>query len=213
MNLEGLLRGRQDIWRGRQGAAGHSVPSGFPELDALLPGGGWPRGALVELLGEGATAGRISLLLPALARLSRGKRWIAWVAPPHLPYAPALVAAGIDLSRVLLVSPRAGADGLWALEQALRSGTCSAVLAWPMAGDRARLRRLQLAAEAGDCLGFLFCPDHLRQQPSSARLRLQVRRAGGDLDVQVLKRPGPLPVPPVRLPLVPAGPVGAGIHH
>ena len=42
---------RPDVWRGDRCAVAPlpAVPSGFGALDAELPGGGWPRGALTEL--------------------------------------------------------------------------------------------------------------------------------------------------------------------
>jgi len=190
MNLDTLLQ-RPDVWRGGQvSAAVSAVPSGFAELDALLAGG-WPQGALTELIMPRQGIGALRLLMPALARLSQDDRWICWVAPPHIPYAPALVSAGIDLSRVLLVHPKAQQDGLWAVEQSLRSGNCSAVLAWPTLEDNVILRRLQLAAEAGDALGFLFRSQRYVQRPSPAALRLQLEpETDGSLSVSILKRRG-----------------------
>ena len=101
--LETLLRGPH-LWRGDSQAevAQPSVPTGHAALDPLLPGGGWPRGALTELLVTHPGSGELSLLMPALARLSRQDRWIALVTPPHLPYAPALAAAGVDLARLVI---------------------------------------------------------------------------------------------------------------
>ena len=116
MSLDHLLQ-RADLWRGgATSPAVSGIPTGFAELDALFPGGGWPRGALTEILMPREGIGALTLVLPTLARLSRENRWLAWVAPPYLPYAPALAAAGVDLSRVLLVHPRSNADGLWAVE-------------------------------------------------------------------------------------------------
>jgi hypothetical protein len=200
MSLDQLLQ-RTDIWRGgRPAAAARAVPSGYSELDGLLPGGGWPRGALTEILMPRQGIGALRLLMPALARLSHDDRWICWVAPPHIPYAPALVTAGVDLSRVLLVHPRAQQDGLWALEQSLRSGNCGAVLAWPTLGDASVLRRLQLAAEAGDALGFLFRPQRFVERPSPAALRIQLdTQVDGNLSVSILKRRGGWAAGPIHL--------------
>jgi cell division inhibitor SulA/protein ImuA len=200
MNLDTVLQ-RADVWRGgRLSATAEAVASGFAELDTVLPGGGWPRGALTEILMTQHGIGALRLLVPALARLSRDDRWICWVAPPYIPYAPALVGAGIDLSRVLLVHPGAHQDGLWAVEQSLRSGTCSAVLAWPTLDDRTALRRLQLAAEAGDALGFLFRPGRLAQRPSPAVLRMQLQpEPGNGLSVAILKRRGGWACGPIHL--------------
>ncbi len=199
MTLDALLQ-RTDVWRGgRLTAAVKAVPSGFTELDELL-GGGWPQGALTEIIMPRQGIGALRLLIPALARLSQGDRWICWVAPPHIPYAPALVNAGVDLSRILLVHPRAQQDGLWAVEQSLRSGNCAAVLAWPALDDKVILRRLQLAAEAGGALGVLFRPRHFVQRPSAAALRIQLASGiDGGLSVSVLKRRGGWVAGPVHL--------------
>lgn len=183
------LLSRGDIWRGRSALslALDVVPTGFAALDRLLPGGGWPVGALTEILAEDEDAAALRMTMPALARLSHTPRWLAWIAPPHIPYAPALVDMGIDLSKVLLVRPRVHGDRLWALEQALRSGTCSAVLAWPGRLDGKALRRLQLAAETGRSWGLLFRPHRDRGRGSTAALRLHIRPFLDGISVQVLK--------------------------
>ncbi len=200
MSLDQLLQ-RADIWRGgRLTTAVRAVSSGYSELDGLLPGGGWPQGALTEILMPRQGIGALRLLMPALAQLSHDDRWICWVAPPHIPYAPALVAAGVDLSRVLLVHPKAQQDGLWAVEQSLRSGNCGAVLAWPVLDDTSVMRRLQLAAEAGDALGFLFRPQRFVKRSSPAALRIQLdTHINGNLSVSVLKRRGGWAAGPVHL--------------
>lgn len=150
------------------------LPTGFDELDEQLPGGGWPDACLTEIMTDSEGVGELSLLMPALAELSQKKRWIAWIAPPHIPYAPALSGKGIDLSRVLVVHAKPGVDTLWAMEQALASGVCGAVLGWPQTTDQKALRRLQLAAEKGGSAGFLFRPASAAKQSSPAALRLNL---------------------------------------
>ncbi len=166
------------------------VPSGFAALDAELPGGGWPAGVLTELLPEHAGIGEIRALGPALAQLSREGRWLAWIAPPYLPYAPALEAAGIDLARVMIVRTRSPQDTLWAIEQALQSGACGAVLGWPQKAAFAQLRRLQIAAEGSPALAFIFRPPLAAREASPAALRLQLQSIKGELAVKILKRRG-----------------------
>src|SRR5439155_763800 len=78
----------------------------------------------------GDRIGEIRLTLPALVHLQAGHRDVVWIAPPHLPYAPALAAAGLDLARLLIVRCRSVADQLWAYEQALRAPECGAAFAW-----------------------------------------------------------------------------------
>src|SRR5687767_10837063 len=91
------------IWRGNQYAKVivESIPTGFAALDAQLPGEGWPRAALTELLASQQGIGELRLLAPALARLSQEERWLVLIAPPHRPYAPGFEARGVNLSRLV----------------------------------------------------------------------------------------------------------------
>jgi hypothetical protein len=180
------------LWRGDAPAKVEtpSVPTGFAALDALLPGGGWPMGALSELLLERAGIGELNLLLPALARLSEQDRYLVFVSPPHVPYAPALAAAGIELAKLVVVHTTTPKDSLWAIEQCLRSGACGAVLAWLDAMDDRWLRRLQLAAEAGRALALIYRHSRFARQPSPAALRLTLAPAQHGIAVHVFKRRG-----------------------
>jgi hypothetical protein len=194
------------IWRGDQLAQAGvaALPTGFAELDSELPGGGWPRGALTEILLEREGIGELRLLLPALARASQESAWQAWVAPPHLPYAPALSGAGVRLKQLLVAEPSSDADAWWAAEQALRSGACSAVLAWLKAPDERRMRRLQLGAETGRAWGVLFRSARAAEERSPAALRLRLEATVDGLAVHILKRRGGHLARPVLLDLHPA---------
>jgi hypothetical protein len=179
-----------------------AIPTGFAVLDDVLPGGGWPSGALTEILAAREGVGEVSLLAPALARLSwEESGWIAWIAPPHVPYAPALQAAGIDLSRFVVVNPRSTSEALWATRQALDGNCCSAVLSWLSVPDHQSLRRLQLATEGRRTAAFLFRPASAARDFSPAPLRLSLEPAGDRLTVHVLKRRGALLPRPVLLDL------------
>lgn len=208
MSLDDLLRRHPQLWRARQqgGAdtATPGLPTGFAALDRCLPGGGWPQQGLVEILSDRHGIGELSLLTPALATLCRsdgaavpgrttstGGGWLAWVAPPYQPYAPALAAAGIDVQRVLVV--REAASPEWAMEQALRSEACSAVLGWVDPRGPQALRRLQLAAEQSRCLAVLFRPVRAAQQPSPAVLRLELQPGPAGLQVRLVKSRGAPP--------------------
>jgi hypothetical protein len=169
------LLAHPSVWRGRSRAAVETLSTGFAALDAGLPGGGWPRHGLVEILTPRPGVGELYLLLPALAALSQGTpaRWCAWVAPPHQPYAPALEARGVMLDRMLIVRAHSTAVA-WAYEQVLRSGACGLALAWlPRVSPRA-IRRLQLAAEQGRALGVLFRGQQSACVASPAMLRVSL---------------------------------------
>jgi hypothetical protein len=170
------------IWR--RGTAARAT--GIAELDTRLPGGGWPRGALSEILIEHDGIGECSLLLPALAALTQAKQRVVFVAPPYIPYPPALAAAGIDLSYVVHIDANA-ADTHWTAEQCLRAGCCGAVMSWMPTTDYQKLRRLQLAAETGAAIGFVFRPLAAAKETSPAALRVQVSMAQGLPKIDILK--------------------------
>jgi cell division inhibitor SulA/protein ImuA len=169
------------IWRGRGNvatAARAVIPTGFRELDRALSGGGWPLGAITELFVDGYGIGELELLMPALAALTkedpaRPKKWVAWIAPPFVPYAPALQQHGVNIDRLLMIHPTSGLKSrLWAIEQAVRSGSSAGVFAWVAAASDVVLRRLQLAAEDQGCWVLLFRPANARLQRSPAALRI-----------------------------------------
>lgn len=190
------------VWRASQLARplAAALPTGFAALDAELPGGGWPAGALIELLSDHPSTGEISLLLP-LMRRTPANRWLIWVSPPLLPYAPALAAAGLPLSRLLLIRPRNAAEVLWASRQAAASTACALTLCWPQKADGAALRRLQLSAESSGTSLFLCRPHSAAQQASPAPLRISLSLASGGLRLDILKRRGPPAAAPLFLPL------------
>lgn len=169
-SLRDLLQ-HPGIWRGRSIARSDTLCTGFRALDEALPGGGWPRIGLVEILTPCFGLGELRLFVPALARLSQGTpaRWLAWIAPPCEPYAPALAAVGFALDRQLVVRAE---PALWAMEQALASGACAAALCWPRRVAPRSIRRLQLATEKGHCLGILFREQASERQASPAGLRI-----------------------------------------
>ena len=197
MLFEGLVADPR-VWRGRRGATTDALSTGFALLDQYLPGGGWPRRAITEILLDRYGIGELSVLVPALARLSerasRAKRWIVWIAPPYVPYAPALHLSGIDLSRVLLVHPtRENKEVLWAIEQALRSGSSIAVLAWLEKASNVALRRLQLAAEEHDCWAVLFRSSRALGDSSPAALRVYLSGGPEKAELKIVKCRGKRP--------------------
>jgi protein ImuA len=194
------------VWRADR--MGHAVtpglPSGFSRLDAELPGGGWPPGTLTELITRDPGMGELRLLIPLLRQLTRSRRVVVMLAPPHMPYAPALADFGIDLDWLLMVQAPHAADRLWAIEQTLRSSAFGAMLAW-LPTDRTRpehLRRLQLAAAQAGGPSFLFrgLPAQFESSPAPLRLLLQPQPAQR-LAVTLLKRRGPVLAKPLFLDL------------
>lgn len=210
------------VWRGtdwQQDACGNVWPSGHAALDCELPGGGWPGNALIQLQQPAHCHAEWALLLPALAAgvrqhaASRGDArmgQLVLVAPPYLPFAPALQAAGIDAKRLCAVQPgRSAQDLAWACEQALHCRDVLAVLAWLPELPTSTLRRLQLAAASQGRPLWLWQELQTEPHSSPAALRLRLERVTADsaaqqapgLQIQILKRRGPLLERPIQLPL------------
>jgi protein ImuA len=201
------------VWRaGELGSASQrTVDTGYAGLNQALPGGGWPQGALIELLQPQAGLHEWGLLAPALAaqQLQAPRQLMVLVGAPYLPFGPALGARQLDMQRLLAVQAQ-GSALLWATHEALQCADVGSVLAWLPHARSANLRRLQIAAQAHGKLLFVFRPLMARLESSPAPLRLllesmtgEAGKAGkagetGNLAVHVLKRRGPpLPLPVV----------------
>ncbi len=191
--LQQLLQ-RPDVWRSRErrsASRNGGMQSGYAALDEALHGG-WPQSALTELLVAQHGCGEVQLLLPLLAQLGAQQLWQFWINPPFIPYAPALAQHGIDLNTLVVVQTDAR-QSLWACEQALRNDASGAVLYWPSEKLRyAELRKLQVAAAAEQCSGFILRHDaraELETSPAALRLQLRAENSGA-LAVTILKQRG-----------------------
>lgn len=194
------------VWRanalGTRGIAAHG--SGFARLDAELPGAGWPVGMLTELIARHTGIGEMRLLVPTIRELTRAGKVVILLAPPLIPYAPALAGFGIDLDYLVIIQAGNAADRLWAVEQTLKSASFGALLAWlPQRRTRPEhLRRMQLAAQSAGGPVFLFRELDAQFDTSPAPLRLLLLpRANEQLSVQILKRRGPVMAMPLMLDL------------
>lgn len=197
------------LWRASQLArhTARTLDTGYAALSAELPGGGWPIGALVDLLVQQPGVGEMRLLSPALGALgaadATGKRPIALVQPPHVPNGLGLDYIGLPLRQLMLVNAQTTGDALWATEQILRAGSCGALLLWIERVPVSSLRRLHLAAQSSDTLFVAMRPLAAAADTSPALLRLALRATGEGLAVDIVKRRGPLRTDPLPLPLQP----------
>lgn len=181
------------------------VASGHANLDAELPGGGWPCHALTEVLAPQPGVLEWRLIAPALAQAVRGGRQVAVVGPPRQPYLPGLRQAGLDEHRLVWVDAQTPAERLWCAEQLIRADG-AAVVAWLPQARPEQVRRLQVHAQGYAGLIFLCRPAAAQHEPSAAPLRVLATLAPGlNLRVQVLKRRGPAHDGSLQLSAAPVG--------
>ena len=153
-------------------ASVEAVSFGATEIDAALPWGGLPRGALHEVLGDDGALYGFSATLAA--RIADDKRPILWCRRGRDLYGPGLAAFGIDTDRLILVQGAKDADILWAMEEALRSGAVAAVLGEVARANATATRRLQLAAERGGGTALLLRPGKTTVPPCPAATRWRI---------------------------------------
>lgn len=161
------------------------LDTGFLALNTLLKTRGWPVNSVIEIQVDQWGQGELQILLPLMARLSQQQQQLAWIAPPYIPYAPALQAAGIDLNYLLIIEQSEASDAAWAAEKCLRHAAAALVLFCLPKIDIRSIRRLQIAADTGGSLGVLLHCGKIRQTPVS--LRIKTRYVEQGLCVQILK--------------------------
>ena len=189
---------------GADGVAAAGIGTGYQALDDYLPWRGWPTGAMTEIMTDTVGCGELSLLFPAMARLSHEKRPILCIGVPQTLFSPALRQAGIDVSRISQLNPaptvKQFADNLWSTEQALKTGIPGMVVLWspPRANTAIEsLRRLHLACLGRDTLLIHFRTTGCMTQPSPAWLRLNYSVSDTQVRLQVLKCRGQSLAPPL----------------
>ena len=173
------LQGLRERLRSLEGLAPRGTAAAVPlapEVDAHLPWGGLPRGALSEI--RAADAGPATLFAVAALRAVPGA--IVWVRRGSVldagaPCPAGLTARGLDPRRAVLVAARTDTDALWAMEESLRARVT--VLAELGEAGLTATRRLALAAEAGGALALLLMPDARETVPSAAATRWRISAA------------------------------------
>lgn len=140
---------------GRRRRTGAVLPFGLTKLDARLPGGGLMLGALHEIAGggNGVVDGAASALFAAgIAARTSGK--VLWCIVRADLFAPALAQAGLAADRVIYVEAGDDRTVLACMEEGLRHGGPSAVIAEVSRLTMTTSRRLQLAAEGSGTIGL-----------------------------------------------------------
>lgn len=174
------------------GADARALALGIETVDEVLPDGGMPRGAVVELasaqsLGQSTT---LSLALCAAAQREASLRggepaWCAWLDPSGSLYAPGVAAHGVTLDRLLVVRPppdalariavRVVSSRVFAVVVIDTTGVPGASLSIPLIRWPNVVRRLALAAQGSDsCVVLLTDRDRSRAASLPVAMRLEL---------------------------------------
>lgn len=184
----------QAVWRGTEvgTAPGRTLPTGFAQLDAALPGGGWPTQGLSEVLLAQSALCEWRLLAPALPGFVAGRNSRVYlVAPPKPPMAMGLAQLGLAPEQLVWIDVKAPADSLWAAEQLIKSDAAGALLVWLPQARPEQIRRLQVQALHCDAPVFVFRPEAALRDASPAPLRVSVALGKSwGIDLRIRKRRG-----------------------
>ncbi len=199
LGAEDLQDAQLNTAAGRANAVATGIATSFAVLDAFLPWRGWPVGAMTEIMTDAGGCGELSLVLPAMARLTQEKRPVLCIGAPHTLFAPALTQAGIDASRITQINPSSSAksskENLWSAEQALKTGLPGMVVLWSPANMNCApetLRRLHLSTLGRETMLIHFRGKSSMSQPSPAWLRFGFAADDAHIRLQVLKCRGRL---------------------
>lgn len=184
------LKNKRLVWQGNHTLVPEMAgQTGYPEFDEQLHGG-LPEQGIIDL--QSATGiGELRLFYPYLQqRHQQEQRLLIYIAPPFVVNAETLAELELPLSRIVIVRPDTEQQALWAAEQCLKSGCCHSVLLWQKQLQVHQVKRLQLAAEAGDALHFLLRPDTQHNQSLPVTLSMQFKPRPRGLKIVINKRKG-----------------------
>ena len=174
------------------------LPLSSLEMNAVLPDGGLPRGAVVELSVSGGLAFATSFSLGVCrcaqdeaASQGRAVPWCAFVDPSGTLYGPGVASLGVELSRLLVVRPPLEALSRTAT-RLVESQAFSVVVIDTMGVPGAPVdvdlgvwprivRRLALGVEgSASCVILVTDAEARRPLPLPTALRLEMARTSED---------------------------------
>src|SRR5690349_6948324 len=132
-----------------------ALPTGVAALDAVLLGGGLPRGRLSEIAVPGVS-GKTTLSLAIVESTVAAHGWVAYVDAQRTLDARDWVHLG-DAEGVWVIRPRDAARAAWCADVLLRSGAFALVVldGAPMLSKSAAVRLTRLARESNAVLVLL----------------------------------------------------------
>jgi hypothetical protein len=188
------LRRQLDEVVERDRPAQPALPTGVAALDAVLPGGGLPRGRLTELLGRPGS-GRTTLLRQVVEHLVLAGTWVAYVDATRT-LSPRDWAALGHREELWVVRPRDAQRGAWCTDVLLRSGAFGLVVldGAPPLSRAVAIRLTRLAQDGGAALVVLGAAEQGATMLGGA-LRMRVGQETGDRRQKPEARRGHTPLP------------------
>jgi cell division inhibitor SulA len=191
-NIIELLQKNSLVWHAKTTSTTIDVKStGFSELDEQI-GGGFNRTGVIDILSDVAI-GELRLLIPSL--IGSTDKLLVFIAPPGDINAQTMLYSGIDVTKIIVITPKNQAEALWAAELCLKSGSCHAVLLWPTEALAIHhVKRLQVASEKGECQQFILREKLQESLSLPVDIRLSIEASNTGLLAKIDKRKRGWPV-------------------
>ncbi|MBX3173789.1 MAG: hypothetical protein KF709_05220 [Gemmatimonadaceae bacterium] len=167
------------------------LPTGFAGLDAMLPGGGLPRGRLTELLAP-AGLGKTTLARSLASTTLLGGSAVAWVDATRTLDPRDWISVDPSGSDALwVVRPGEPARAAWCADLLLRTGSFALVVldGAPVLPRNVGVRLAQLARDADAAL--LLLGEGTRASEIGGALRLVLKRRDARTVLATIEKGGP----------------------
>ncbi|MES2180328.1 MAG: ATPase domain-containing protein, partial [Gemmatimonadota bacterium] len=159
--------------------AAPALPTGIAALDAVLLGGGLPRGRLTEMTGR-TGSGKTTLIRAIVESVVQARGWVAYIDAQRTLDARDWVHLG-DAQGVWMIRPHDATRAAWCADVLLRSGAFALVVldGAPTLTKAAAVRLTRLARESD--AAFVVMGDRAggaTQLGGAVRLAIEKRRRG-----------------------------------
>jgi protein ImuA len=156
---------------------GSAMGLGLDFMREAFPEDQFPLGAVHELISEGfeaasSTAGFISGILAGLMKTGGT---VVWIGKSPILFPPALITFGIPPNQVIFIDLKKEKDILWAMEEALKCASLSAVIGEIPELSFTHTRRFQLAVEQSKTTGFILRNNPRILTPNSCVARWKIK--------------------------------------
>jgi protein ImuA len=144
--------------QGLKSISNTSLDKGLESIKECFPNGTFPIGAIHEFLTTKSedVASTTGFVAGLLASLMGNTGATLWISSSRTLFPPALKNFSIDPERFIFLDLQKEKDVIWAMDEALKCSSLSAVVGEMREIDFTASRRLQLAVEQSQVTGFIL---------------------------------------------------------
>ena len=165
-------------------ASNRRLDIGLGPIRNAFPNNSFPLGAVHEFLSARRedTAATSGFIVGLLSSLMGNRGATLWISSSRTLFPPALKSFGIEPDRFIFLDLQKERDVIWAMDEALKCGTLSAVVGEMREIDFTASRRLQLAVEQSRVTGFIIRNNYRKLNTTACVSRWKIIPLPSELD-------------------------------